>query len=124
MKGSIFKKAITLFSVYKLKQLNSSDLDEAKLKAPNLKEMKDDFNTLVSMGKDTYSGDYKMNKWNLSVIVGTIVYVVSPLDAVPDLIPVLGWLDDVTIVGYSISKLTEEIKKYKEFKGQSNQLAK
>lgn len=64
------------------------------------------------MCKDTLAGRYKMNKWNMSVIVGTILYVVSPLDAIPDVVPLLGWLDDVTIVGYAISKLSDEMKRY------------
>jgi uncharacterized membrane protein YkvA (DUF1232 family) len=32
------------------------------------------------------------------LVVATIAYVVFPLDAVPDAIPILGWLDDVGIV--------------------------
>jgi len=124
MKGTLLKKALTIFSVYKLKNLKKGDLDSAALKAPNLQEVKEDFKLLVDMGKDSYHGTYKINKWNLSVLVGTIIYVVSPLDAVPDIIPVLGWLDDVTIVTYSLSKLTEEIKRYKEFKANKQELAK
>ncbi|MCL8000533.1 DUF1232 domain-containing protein, partial [Brucella sp. 21LCYQ03] len=63
--------------------------------------------------KDTLTGKYKMNKWNMSIIVGTVVYVISPLDAVPDIIPVLGWLDDVAIVSYALTKLQKEIERYK-----------
>lgn len=36
------------------------------------------------------------------IICGCILYVVSPIDLVVDLIPVLGWLDDVAIVVMTI----------------------
>jgi uncharacterized membrane protein YkvA (DUF1232 family) len=29
-----------------------------------------------------------------------ILYVLSPFDFVPDFIPVVGWLDDVGVLGY------------------------
>jgi uncharacterized membrane protein YkvA (DUF1232 family) len=32
-------------------------------------------------------------------------YVLSPIDLIPDAIPVLGWLDDVTILSFGIPTL-------------------
>lgn len=114
MKQTYLKKAFKLFSAYKAQNLTSDDLHKADAKALHLDDKMNDFKILVRMAKDIMAGKYKVNAWNASVIVGTIIYVVSPIDAIPDIIPVLGWLDDVTIVGYAISKLSDEIKKYKE----------
>lgn len=36
-----------------------------------------------------------MNVAKLIVVIGCIVYVLSPIDLLPDFIPVLGWIDDV-----------------------------
>ncbi|MFD2905535.1 YkvA family protein [Sphingobacterium anhuiense] len=119
MKKQFLGKALALFERFKTHKITSADLEEAEQKAKNLDVRKEDFQLLIAMCKDTFSGKYKMNKWNLSVIVATIIYVISPLDAIPDVIPVLGWIDDVTIIGYAISKLSEEILKYKLFSKQS-----
>lgn len=116
MKQTYLKKAFKLFGAYKAHQLTSDDLDKANAKAMHLDDKMSDFKVMINMAKDIMAGKYKVNTWNASVIVATIVYVVSPIDAIPDLIPVLGWLDDVTIVGYALSKLTEELKKYKATK--------
>ncbi|MBD1428413.1 MULTISPECIES: YkvA family protein [Sphingobacterium] len=113
MKQTYLKKAFKLFSAYKAHQLTSDDLNKADAKALHLNDKMNDFKVLVNMAKDIMAGKYKVNAWNASIIVATIIYVVSPIDAIPDIIPVLGWLDDVTIVGYALSKLSEELKRYK-----------
>ena len=115
MKKLYIRRAISLFTAYKASTLSKADLDAANAKADYLEGRSGDFRLLIDMAKDVFAGRYKMNKWNMSVIIGTIVYVVSPIDAIPDMIPLAGWLDDVTIVGYALSKLSEEIKKYKTF---------
>lgn len=116
MKKQLLDKAMALFEKFKKYKLTPADLERAEEKVKKLDDRKGDFQLLIAMCKDTFSGKYKMNKWNMSVIIGTIVYVISPLDAIPDIIPVLGWVDDVTIIGYAISKLSEEIAKYKDYK--------
>lgn len=116
MKKNYFGKALLLFNTFKNRKLTNEEIDLAEDKAQHLQGRTNEFKLLVAMVKDTFAGRYKMNKWNLSVIVATIIYVVSPLDAVPDLIPVLGWLDDASIVGFAISKLADEIDRYRKFK--------
>src|SRR5690606_13153178 len=94
----------------------NEEISIAQQKASKLGKSAADFNLMISMIKDTISGKYKMNPWSMSIIIGTIIYVISPLDAIPDIIPILGWLDDVSIVGFAISKLFEEIERYNKFK--------
>jgi len=115
MKKGYFNKAILLFELFRKHRINGDDLVKAESKSAYLNEKVEEFRLLISMGKDVFSGRYHMNKWNLSIIVATIAYVVSPLDAIPDLVPFMGWMDDVTIVAYAVSKLTDEINKYKAF---------
>jgi uncharacterized membrane protein YkvA (DUF1232 family) len=39
------------------------------------------------------------------LIVAALLYLISPIDAVPDVIPVVGWLDDVAIASLVLSYL-------------------
>ena len=42
------------------------------------------------------------------VVAGaTVVYVVSPIDVVPDIVPVLGKLDDIAVVALAMRRLFE-----------------
>lgn len=115
MKKGYFNKAILFFELFRKYRISGDDLAKAESKSAYMGEKVDEFRLLTSMGKDVFAGRYHMDKWNLSVIVATIAYVVSPLDAIPDMVPLMGWIDDVTIVTYAVSKLTDEIQKYKAF---------
>ena len=44
--------------------------------------------------------------------VGTallVLYVLSPIDLIPDTLPILGWIDDVAIVGFGIRWLLSRL---------------
>ena len=38
-----------------------------------------------------------------------VVYVISPVDAIPDMIPQLGWLDDIGVLGLLFGALMRDI---------------
>ena len=46
-----------------------------------------------------------------AIAIAALLYVVSPIDAIPDIIPGLGLIDDAGIVGLAIKMLMDEIKK-------------
>lgn len=68
----------------------------------------------VSTGK--YK-DYELKK--LTIIVGAIIYVVTPVDLLPDFIPA-GFVDDLSILGWAASQAAAELRKYKEVTGLEN----
>lgn len=114
MKQRFLKRAFILFETFKSHNLTTADLDNAEMKSIHLNDKQNDFRLLIQMAKDVLAGNYKMSRWNTSVIVATIIYVVSPIDAIPDFLPILGWLDDSAIIVYAVAKLSEEMKKYKK----------
>lgn len=41
-------------------------------------------------------GEVKIKKnWNIIIALLAILYIASPIDFIPDFIPVIGWIDDV-----------------------------
>ena len=113
MNSRIKKIATGMFERFRHRKITEEELVQAESKAKNLGSYVGDFKLLIAMCKDAITGKFKMNSWNLSIIIGTIIYVISPVDAIPDFIAVGGWLDDVAIVTYAMRKLSEEIARYK-----------
>lgn len=49
--------------------------------------------------KAVLKGEWKISPLSWLAVVGTIIYVVSPIDAIPDVIPFVGVIDDVGLWG-------------------------
>lgn len=47
-----------------------------------------------------------------AVAIAALLYLISPLDAIPDVIPVLGLTNDVAIILAAVAKLSLDLKKY------------
>ncbi len=45
----------------------------------------------------------------LVVIVAAIIYVVNPLDVIPDALPALGFLDDATVLALAVRRARQTL---------------
>ena len=66
----------------------------------------------VTFGR--YRGLTRLKLYGFFLLVA--LYVVSPIDAIPDVIPVLGWTDDTAVVLWFMSGLMRESGRYVEWK--------
>ena len=41
--------------------------------------------------------------WAKAILASAIAYVLCPLDAIPDFIPVAGWIDDIGVLGAALT---------------------
>ncbi|HEY9880626.1 MAG TPA: YkvA family protein [Leptolyngbyaceae cyanobacterium] len=46
-------------------------------------------------------------KWRWWVLLGTLLYLVSPIDLSPDVFPVIGWIDDGLIATLAVTELSQ-----------------
>ena len=46
--------------------------------------------------------DRRVSIWSKLIIPGGIVYMVSPIDVLPDIIPIMGWIDDILAIVVSV----------------------
>lgn len=49
--------------------------------------------------------------WAKRIVIGAFVYLFSPIDAIPDLSPILGYTDDLGVLTYSLVMIAAYINK-------------
>ncbi len=73
----------------------------------------DDLQALIRMVRAYRKGDYtQISKKSIILVGGALVYLVNPLDIIPDIAPLVGLLDDFTIIGYVINTVRQEVKDF------------
>jgi hypothetical protein len=111
----MIRKAKKFYEGYKKTKITLEQLKKANNLKGNLGEIGNKFALLVRMMRANLKGEFEISTADKLKIVGAIVYVITTIDAVPDIIPVLGFGDDIGVVAYVIGKLGKLIKKYEEF---------
>ena len=72
---------------------------------------------LFSIAKDYVNGDYtEIPKRSVIAIFGGLIYFLSPIDVVPDFIPVLGFIDDIFILNLVYKQVLKDLEQYKVWK--------
>lgn len=54
-----------------------------------------------------YTNGIRNPQYRLWVILGTLVYLISPIDISPDIIPIAGQIDDFVIVSIMLSEVSQ-----------------
>ena len=73
----------------------ANEITEKVVKSGPLQRFLKDVALLISMVKDYWSGKYReVSWWVIAAVVFALLYVLSPIDLIPDFIPVIGLLDD------------------------------
>jgi len=95
------------------------DKEEAimgKAKGP-LAKFAQNIKLLFSVVKDYANGSYRQVPWGtIAAIVGALVYVFSPIDLVPDFLPVVGLLDDAAVLAACLKLISKDLAKYQAWK--------
>ncbi|BFM41328.1 Protein of unknown function DUF1232 [Synechocystis sp. LKSZ1] len=54
-----------------------------------------------------YRSGIRNRKYRWWIILGTLVYLLSPLDIAPDLLPIVGQIDDVVLVTLLLTEVSQ-----------------
>jgi uncharacterized membrane protein YkvA (DUF1232 family) len=64
-------------------------------------------NDLVQSFYNWYKTTMKHPKYRWVLIVGSLVYLISPIDISPDFIPIIGWVDDAVVASLLVAELSQ-----------------
>jgi uncharacterized membrane protein YkvA (DUF1232 family) len=75
---------------------------------------------LVRLIKAYASGEYRKLPWkSLVSIVGVLIYFVSPLDFIPDFLPIVGMTDDLALVLWLFKTLSDDLSDFSQWEKKS-----
>lgn len=85
-------------------------------KLPKLKHFFEQAKIMLSMVKDYWNGSYReVPYWAISAVSLALLYVLNPVDVLPDVLLGIGYLDDATVVAFCLKLVQREMERYQEW---------
>ena len=99
------------------------NIESIQKKIPNVGNLPSDIPLLVSLVKNYVEGAYTDIPFNaIIIVVATLLYVVSPIDMIPDMIPGVGFTDDAMAVAICKKTIQCDLDKFKDWYDQWSNL--
>lgn len=81
-----------------------------------LGELRSDVPVLLRLVRAWGRKDYRAIPWkSLVSVVAALLYFVSPVDLLPDLIPLIGFVDDAAVVAFVLKSLKTDIDAFRDW---------
>jgi len=86
-------------------------------KGPRLGQLKDDVKLLQALCVAWWRGEYRaISPKALVTVVAGLLYFVSPLDAIPDWLLGVGFLDDIAVLGWVLKTVSDELDAFRAWR--------
>jgi uncharacterized membrane protein YkvA (DUF1232 family) len=97
------------------KLLDAAEKKSSAKKSRRFSEVREQLKALLRLIRAYANGDYRAISWeSLLLIVAAIIYFVSPIDAIPDFLPI-GLLDDAVVIAFVIGVVSDELDDFMEW---------
>lgn len=94
--------------------LAHADELERKLQSGPFRRIYHNAQSMLSLLWDYYKGRYrKVPWWTVAAVTGTLLYLLNPLDLIPDFIPGLGAVDDLAVFWACMRLVEKDLVRYR-----------
>jgi uncharacterized membrane protein YkvA (DUF1232 family) len=126
VKSIFFKKALEQAVVYAKSNSKISDLlEKVTSKTTNLHQSENNASFLENLGtlrrmiRAYKQGDYREMPWrSITLIIAVLIYFVSPLDFIPDILPIIGFTDDIALIIWVSNSVKSDIENFRRWEYQ------
>jgi uncharacterized membrane protein YkvA (DUF1232 family) len=82
-------------------------------KGPIIDQIRNKLLIFGGLIKSYATGEYRdIELKNLVIILGSMIYFISPIDFIPDILPMVGFADDIALLTFAYNSVASEIEKY------------
>ncbi|WP_336331804.1 YkvA family protein [Pseudomonas putida] len=86
-------------------------------KGPRIGQLREDLKLLQALCLAWWRGEYRaISPKALVTIVAGLLYFVSPIDAIPDWLLGVGFLDDIAVLGWVLKTVADELARFKAWR--------
>ena len=87
-----------------------------KIDLESFKALAKDFFVMLEMAKAYVRRDYRqVPVRTILAIIGAAIYVINPIDIIPDFIPGIGYLDDAFVIGMVLKQIRTDLQRFKDW---------
>ena len=105
-------------------------LDEAMKKAKNkekisgpLAELWENLKTVFRLLQAYFNKQYTTIPWgSIVLLVGAVIYFVSPIDLMPDWIPLAGLIDDAAVLVFVLRQINADLQRFLEWENENKEV--
>jgi uncharacterized membrane protein YkvA (DUF1232 family) len=91
---------------------------KARAKAGTLRSVWNDLQVLLRLLRAWANRSYTRVPWGALVMgLAAVLYLLNPLDLAPDFIPLVGYLDDATVIAFVVRSIQKELDRFREWEG-------
>ncbi|QSP95770.1 DUF1232 domain-containing protein [Marinobacter salinisoli] len=97
-------------------------IEEKVKNSGRLERFGTDIRLMFSMIRDYWYGNYRSVPWKtIAAVAGALLYVLNPLDVIPDLVFGVGFLDDAGVVALCLKLFESDLHAYAAWKEHTEQ---
>ncbi len=87
---------------------------ENKIKAIPVKDVNlDKVPNMISLVRSYINKEYtNISKENITIIISALLYLVAPIDVIPDSVPGIGYSDDIGIIKFALKLVNNNLDEY------------
>lgn len=112
----------------KAQDVSDDDIERVVAKADRIEErfresdgplgrFLDDGRLMLHLVRDAWQGRYReVPRWTLGAVAFVLLYVLNPLDLIPDALPVIGVIDDAAVVSLALLMLEQDLQAYRRWR--------
>ncbi|MGM0636048.1 MAG: YkvA family protein [Bacteroidota bacterium] len=109
------------------KSVDKSDIDNAiekedeiKQKSTRFGKYKESIKLLFGLLRDYRAKRYTQTPWmSIAAIVFALLYIFNPMDIIPDFVPLIGYIDDASVLALTLKLVKDDLEVYKSWKGKN-----
>ncbi|MBW8038705.1 MAG: DUF1232 domain-containing protein [Planctomycetes bacterium] len=97
----------------KTEHLLREALEKAEKNKGQLKDVWDNLMALIRMVGAWATGKYKAVPLKTIILaIAAIIYLVNPFDVIPDFIPFVGYIDDASVIAWTIKSIYDDLQDF------------